>query len=404
MKVSFPQQLFWSLPILLAFLLPIGGSILSFVIVAWLLFSFFNLNRKQIQKGLRTKAFWYFLFFFIYTCLSAAISKNKTEALSAIEIKLSFLLFPWLYFCFEYPAQILKKCLVAFVSGNFFACLYLLLRATVYAVKGDADYFFYTKFSDFIHASYFSMYLIFAITIIVMFYGKWFHFQKQMQYLSYFFIALFTLCIFLCSSKLGIISFFILVPMLFLYKNPRFLKLKFLVLTALACVLLFVVAYKTFPDSFQRLNSITNLHLSAIDKTSKESTTVRILIWQQAWTLSLQNPVFGLGVGDANNYLYEAYAANGLTGALQYHLNAHNQYLQSFIGLGLIGLVLLFQFTWIQLLKAFQSKRFLLFVFAFLISFNFLVESMLQTAAGVLFFCFFYCFNHLVTEKNLYNA
>ncbi|MEI6020033.1 MAG: O-antigen ligase family protein, partial [Bacteroidota bacterium] len=163
-------------------------------------------------------------------------------------------------------------------------------------------------------------------------------------------------------------------------------------------------AYNIFPDSFQRLQSITNISLTDIDKTSKESTTVRILIWQQAMELSLQKPIFGLGVGDANDQLYQAYANNGLSGALQYHLNAHNQYLQTLLGMGLFGLLLMFHFTWMQLFSALRSKRFILFVFAFLISFNFLVESMLQTAAGVLFFCFFYCFLHNVTEKNLSNA
>jgi O-antigen ligase len=111
-----------------------------------------------------------------------------------------------------------------------------------------------------------------------------------------------------------------------------------------------------------------------------------------------------VGVGDANDALYQAYADNGLSGALHYHLNAHNQYLQTFLGLGLFGLLLLFEFTWVQMIRAIRRKYFLMFVFAFLIALNFLVESMLQTAAGVLFFMYFYAILSTHSHKELSHA
>lgn len=404
MKISFPQQVFWSMPILFAFLLPFGGILLSIVIMFWLLLSFFYTKRLAVSEGLKKKAFWLPVLFFVFTCVSAALSNNHKEAAVAIEIKLSFILLPWLFCCFAYPTHVIKRALIAFVSGNFFACVYLLLRASVYAFQGGTEYFFYTKFSDFIHASYFSMYLIFAIVIMVKYYGQWFMQQKEMRYLSYLFMSLFSLCVFLCSSKLGILSYFVLMPVLFFHQHKQFLKLKYLGISFLACAILFLAAYNIFPDSFQRLQSLGNVNLAKIDKTSKESTTVRILIWQQAVHLCLQSPFTGVGVGDANDALYQAYADNGLSGALHYHLNAHNQYLQTFLGLGLFGLLLLFEFTWVQMIRAIRRKYFLMFVFAFLIALNFLVESMLQTAAGVLFFMYFYAILSTHSHKELSHA
>jgi hypothetical protein len=110
----------------------------------------------------------------------------------------------------------------------------------------------------------------------------------------------------------------------------------------------------------------------------------------------------GVGVGDANDALYDAYQENGLTGAYEHKFNAHNQYLQTFIGLGLVGFLSLLSLTLLPLVRTALRKEFLPFIFFLLIVLNFFVESMLQTAAGVLFFGFFYCFFYLVNEKQLY--
>jgi O-antigen ligase len=138
-----------------------------------------------------------------------------------------------------------------------------------------------------------------------------------------------------------------------------------------------------------------------VDKTSAESTAVRLLIWEQAIQIIRQNFFTGTGVGDANAALYKAYEEQGLTGAFELKLNAHNQYLQTFLGMGILGFLLLLQMTLGDLVRALFRRQFLLFIFSLLIVMNLMVESMLQRSAGVLFFCFFYCFLHLVKEEDL---
>jgi hypothetical protein len=108
-------------------------------------------------------------------------------------------------------------------------------------------------------------------------------------------------------------------------------------------------------------------------------------------------------VGDANDMLYQSYKENGLTGALSHHLNAHNQYFQTFIGLGFFGFIILLSLTFGYLIKNILTKHFLFILFSTLIILNFLVESMLQTSAGVLFFCFFFCLFNKVSTKDLLN-
>jgi O-antigen ligase len=166
-------------------------------------------------------------------------------------------------------------------------------------------------------------------------------------------------------------------------------------------LILFVVSSKLFPRVFERLDTITTLNIDKIDKTSSESTSVRFLIWQQALDIIKHNFLIGVTVGDANDTLYAAYKQNGLTGALEHKLNAHNQFMQTFIGLGCIGFFSLCLLTFWQFIKAILKKHFLLFVFSLLILLNFLVESMLETITGTLFFVFFYCIFNLVTKQQL---
>lgn len=401
MQQSPKQNLFYFFPVLFCFCLPFNSFLLSVLIAGWFIVSFFNLKREVLKRGITSLRFWIPQSFFLVTFVSALLSDNRTEGFTAIEIKASFLVMPYLFFCFEWPVPILKRFAMAFVSGCFFNCLFLLGRATVYAASGHPEYFFYTSFSYFIHASYLAMYLIFAISIIFLFFPLWFKEHKTIRIASFVFVSIFMLCIFLCSSKLGILSFFIVLPILVFSRFSAQLNFKNLSIGISALLIVLFFTYQVAPGPFQRLNSIFSVSYSNIDKTSSESTTVRVLIWQQCAQLIKQNFLFGTGVGDANDALYNAYTQNGLTGALEHRLNAHNQFLQSFVGLGLLGMVPLLMLTLGPIIQGIHRRRLLLFIFGFLVVFNFLVESMLQTSAGVLFFCFFYCFLNTTTEKEL---
>jgi O-antigen ligase len=402
MELSFKQKIFYFFPILFCFCLPFGSYLLSLLAACWGVASFFNINKENLKAGFLNRNLWLLYIFFAITCLSAVFSKNGSEAGFSIEVKLGFLAFPYYIFCFNWPIQVIKKCLVAFVSGCFFACLYLIARAGVYAFNGHPEYFFYTAFSDFIHASYFAMYLIMAISIIFIYYHIWFKEQKPYVYISAFFITFFIITIFLCSSKLGTISFFVCLPILIYYRFKSFFNLKKALVLLTAIILILIFAIKLFPESFGRLNSISSLSLSNIDKTSSESTTVRVLIWEQCISIIKNNFLFGVTVGDANDALYKAYEQNGLTGAYEHKFNAHNQYFQTFIGLGIIGFLLLVSITFGQLIKAFIQKNIMLLIFSILITLNFMVESMLQTSAGTLFFVLFFClFNYHKTKNEI---
>ena len=91
------------------------------------------------------------------------------------------------------------------------------------------------------------------------------------------------------------------------------------------------------------------------------------------------------------NKLYEGYQMK----------NFHNQYVQVFAELGLIGFSLLVLILFVNVRNAFLSKDFLHIAFAILMISLFLTESFLWRQRGVAFFVIFYClFNYKDRKKN----
>jgi O-antigen ligase len=197
------------LPVLFAFLMPFGGF-LSVLLILWFISSWFCFNKESFKSGLKNKWFLLLVLFFVLHCISGPASDNLKEGISGIERKLSFLAFPYFFFLFNIKTDTIKRMMVAFVSGCFFALLFCIIRSCyVYFSTGENE-FFYNVFSVFIHPSCFSMYLLFAMLIVLFIYPVWFSGDKWRPAISYFFIVSFLAGIFLCASKMGYITAFVI--------------------------------------------------------------------------------------------------------------------------------------------------------------------------------------------------
>ena len=381
-------------PLLIAFLLPFGIN--YGIIIAFWLISFFVFD--DVKSGIRNMFSnnWSYIFisFFVINALGYFFSINKAEALSSIEIKLPFIFLPFLIFTSNFNELRLKKIVISFVSGCMILSFTCLFRATYLYYTMDLNAFFYSEFTYFLHPSYFAMYFVFAQLIVMLYYKTWLSHLKYLNLKIGFISLVFIVCIFLASSKMGIITAFLILPatLFVLLINRGYKKLMIIFLIGLVAIT--GVAYKIFPSPFQRLQSAFTVSTSSqsIDLTATESTAVRILIWNQAIDIIKDNFVFGTTPGDANDALYQSYQKNGLTGAIKKKLNAHNQFLQTFIGSGILGFILLFLLTFGAIIFGFLKRNYALVLFSSLIALNFLVESMLQAQAGFIFFVFFLCF------------
>ncbi|MBL7918332.1 MAG: O-antigen ligase family protein [Bacteroidia bacterium] len=384
-------------PVFIAFILPFGNALSSPLIGLWLVSALFSIKGNFVNGGWKSKEFLALITFFILTCISNFVFYNPNDAFSAVEVKLSFLFFPVLFFLFKIELSIAKRIIGAFVSGCHFACWLCIAQATYYLIQGDSSHFYYSNFSWFMHSAYFAMYLNLALLFVCIFYLAWFKSNLFYKRFSIYLISLFSICIVLCASKIGIAVLFTVVPVVLLVEFRKSIKFKHLAIIASIIFVTVFSIYQFVPQVFDRIKSVSVVSNTNIDKTSTESSSVRILIWEESVEIIKNNFLFGVGVSKANETLYKAYEEHGLQGALEKKLNAHNQFFQTFIGIGVIGFLLLFLITVGVIYRGVRTKNIILAFFGVLVTVNFLVESMLQTSAGTVFYVFFFCF--LLTFK-----
>ncbi len=376
---------YWSL--IFAFALPFGGIVLSWIIAVWAIHSFTMIPIRIKKNGWHSVWFGAFVLFFVITLISAALSSNTKEGLTAIEVKLSFLLLPYLLFLFKYPKTVYYQSIVSYIIGLVISLTALLIIGGVqYTQTGAFPY--YMDFSYFLHPSYMGMYLVIGIVLVLMIP------KEKLMFLQSFPILFWIVVLFLCfgvvlsASKMGMISLALTLPLALLYRMRHFFTFKKALYLGGGLLVLGFFFTHLFPESLNRLNSIQTIDASNIDKTSTESTEVRLLIWKECKSLVAEIGFMGFDVGDVNDKLYERYQQQGLTGAYEHYLNAHNQFFQSLLGLGYLGAIVLGFLTIGFFIFGFIKRQWLFCLIGFIFIINFCVESMLQTSAGNLAFVF----------------
>jgi len=89
--------------------------------------------------------------------------------------------------------------------------------------------------------------------------------------------------------------------------------------------------------------------------------------------------------------LFRQAKKQGYLQIIERNLNIHNQFLETFVGLGIGGIILLVLMLFLPILRL-RGKYLELFVyFIIIVSLNLVFESMFNRLAGVFFFTFFYC-------------
>jgi len=399
MYKTITNNLFFYSSLLVAFLIPLSHKITIYAIMlfvlSWLLSGQWIQNAKTaIKKSL----FIILITFFLLHLVGLLYSTNMHAGWFDIEVKLTMILFPLVFFLSDFLTEQKRKyLLLTFVTGTALG-MFMCVGAAFYEYyANNVNNFFYMKLSIFHHPTYFAMYICFSLATILkyLFYDES-EFSKFVKSIFIILIFLFAVFIYMLSSKAGIIIYFITlatmsVPALF-KKNKRIFA---------SFILLFAV--------FQIWFSLTqNMRFETVSKslataeenvTTAESNGVRVLIYEAAIYIIKSNYVVGVGTGDIKDELMLEYKVRNMKGAFENKLNAHSQFLETFIGQGIAGISLLLLIFLVPFISSVKSKNWLLMTFVILVALNFLTESMLNTQAGVVFFAFFYSF---FTSKNLY--
>ena len=371
----------------------ISYSIL-FIIIIGLRYSF----EQKLLFFTYNKSLLLILIFFLIHIISILYSSNKGIAFFDIEVKLSIFLFPILFlFTNRYFTKIYIITLkLFFFISSFFSTL-LLLIALVNIINGGTIHdITYSNFSILLHPSYFAIYNVFAIIIGTSLTKQT---NKQNKLLYNISQVLIITSIFFSNSKSGILSLLIIS----LYISIKYLYNKSKVVTILSIIFILIISIYTVNTNsrLKTMLNVTSNYKEIINNpnTYKESTGLRILSWNAAINLIKQNPIVGVGNGDIKPELFKEYEHLGYNKNIEIKMNVHNQFLETWLGQGIIGLIIMMLMFIIPFLSAIKEKDYVLQSFLILIFINFLFESILNTQAGTIFFGFFYSL--LVTKENI---
>lgn len=362
------------------------------------------------------------ILFWILHLVGVLYSTNWKYGLNDVQQKLSFVFFPiFLLTAYTYDKLTTSKILKIFLVGSVISGLVCISNALYHSISitskqlifnpipFDAEYenyFKYTRFSFLYHPSYLAMFFTFSIAIL-------FKFIKERKndvfyvLLFSFGIIFFSILILFLSPRAGIVALFstIIIGLIWLLTDriKWVLRAGFIGIFGVLAFILFLSINKD--SSFvKKMNEEIFYNLNPRKSQFSHNYDMRFYLWQCIPDVMSKNLVFGYGTGDFHVALNEQYDKHNLVSAAQNEYNAHNQFFECLVGLGLVGFVvmlMLILYPMYFLLK--KDTDFIKILFFVIISINFLAESMLSRIAGILFFALFYCLFFCFKQKKIDN-
>lgn len=403
------QQLYLVFSIMVVITMPLSIPANSVCIMLlslnWLVEGQWKLKARRLMSS-KFALLW--ILFFAYHAISILYSANKHEAKFELEKKLSFFVFPLIFATANFVnGKNARTLLKYFISTCLLACSICLGSAFYYYTKGDPSRFFYHGLGSALgfHAVYFSTFIGFCIFTIV--YHLMQNHRKMQSRNKFLFVSMivffFVFLILLSSKTITVAVFFISLALGIFRFLKRYNKIVVCGAAVLAFVVFGVIIQKT-PYLNNRFQEIFSENYKAVldrkDYRDFHFTggTIRLAIWKSVFLVSEEKNVmvFGAGIGDAQDMLTDYYnrihiypgdVTIGKQGFTYY--NAHNQYLQFYITLGIVGAIWFLVILIYCYREAIRSRHVLLLSLLLLFTSFFFTESALCAHKGVVFFMFF---------------
>jgi len=396
---------------IIAFIIPFGIRLLpSFIILLGLSWLFTGGIKRSVEYFFYSKErnrFFILLLilFYCFHLLSLLFTENIKTGTFDIQVKLSFILIPLFLSGIPKNSIDLNKVLNSFFIGTLIAAILCFFIATWNSLDFDSgkiifdvqpgenyweNFFLYDRFSTFHHPSYFAMFILFSLAI-----GFYYLNPNKKSFFGNRFIIIaiifLSVTLFLLSSRAGLLVWFILIivfGLTFIKKRTRKyyrLAIPFVILVAAFSLLLSKISrYNTVKEEFKTYEDYTLENI-------KSSIGTRMVLWEEALHVIKRNFFFGVGQGDIKTELFRQAKKKGCSQIVEKNLNVHNQFLETFVGLGIGGFILLILILFGPVITL-KGKYFELFIyFILIVTVNFVFESMFNRLAGVFFFVFFYC-------------
>jgi O-antigen ligase len=239
-----------------------------------------------------------------------------------------------------------------------------------------------------VHPTYFSIYLIFSLYTLIYFWFEKHGLNSLIKRLgASISIIIFLTTLFLLISRLPLISFCLTILAGVLYAFYRRQRLLIgLASISLALCLIFGILWN-IPSIRYRFQETIQAQYAPPTGLNTTSTNLRVAFLHCSKEVLSQFWLFGVGTGDVQDHLNSCYQSNGYSEVLYTdRYNAHNQYIQTWLGLGIPGLTSLLTVLFFSFSHAFKNDNYLHTSFLILFVFCFLTESILESNKGIVFF------------------
>ena len=396
----------------LVFTLPFITHLLSYgVILACIATLFQNNFKEKLLKAFSNRGFIIIISFYLLHIIGLLYTKNFSRGLTILQVKLTLILIPFVVFVSsESINKHIRLITVGYVAGNLLAaiiCIVISFKLTfqngvfspsIYKSFSDWPFFKllfagYTHFnysflSHFVHVNYFSVYILLAMYIVYReLVDKWTKLGIGKKIMMFFLIFFFLIMIMLLQSRATILSLLIvsLIEIILLLRKSGYFGVKIL-----AILFIITIAFLTLFKTERFLRITESVQELSYEKLKEKE--LRISLWESSFSLIGKHPLFGVGTGDVKDEYSNNYSERlkKITGGKYY--NAHNEFIQTTMQLGLIGAVILFLLIFWPLIyhKVYRLNLYYIFFFIIIIIVNFSFESMLNRFNGVIFFSLFY--------------
>lgn len=408
--------------LIFAFFMPFTKEYLPYIMFLWVLSGVLAIHKVNRQSFENKILLLFPLFFFLIHVIGLIYSTNFRNGLFDLEVKLSILFIPIVSIFITGKVRLNYRLLFKlFVFGNLIAsiiCLVLAFLNSVQISEAGAyifetsawptvtqnlgfiqlinqrlSNFSYVYLSILIHPTYFSVYLMFSLAILVYLIRS----SKKRHVLYYALIIYFSIFIWLLGSRAGyityLISFFSFILIIILKFKKYWLGIGAFVI-GVSLALLVLTNSQIIKNIKETANIVEN------NQSLTKDSDIRLWLWKSGMEVFQEHPFFGVGTGDIDEFLNKKYQGYGLTDADLHNYNTHNQYIDVAIKLGVVGLIVFLSWMITTLIITIKKKQFLFFYFTLILFINFFFETMLNSLAGIGFFAFFYTLLYSMYNSN----
>ncbi|KAA3653007.1 MAG: hypothetical protein DWP98_00460 [Bacteroidetes bacterium] len=391
---------------------PLSFKISNLGIIALALFWIIKkIVAKESIKSFKTKDGynWMTLAFFslfFWQAISLLYTSNLKVGFTNLESKLSFIIFPLILGDLTFKREQLIS-LVKYFIYSIAICNIFLISLSIIHYFQEGTFLIYHDFTEVLgfHAVFYSYCLYLSVLFIYFLFNRISNSIIEIALMTVSTVLAFAALVISASKNVLVVTILSIVSLAVFNLIKGRIKKKQLI-ASFGILLVCVITFSQSPVIKNRISELTQLSgienlekiksgevLTHEDRILFNGTSLRVVFWYLGFKKLNDNNrfVLGLSSGDRKDVMNEEFDKNGLNPAYKDY-NLHNQYIQTFVELGLIGLLLYIGLNFVFFKIALADKNYILLLFMIAFTIFQMTESVLERNKGIVFFVFFLLF------------